>query len=277
MKKLRDRVAVITGAASGIGRALALELATKGAHLALCDLDEEGLERTRERAAGRGVRVTTARIDVANREAVHGWAEQVEQEHGAVHLVINNAGVGLAASLRRVRYEDFEWLMGINFWGVVHGTRAFLPILERQDEGHIVNISSIFGIIAAPLNGTYNAAKFAVRGYSEALRMELQLDGLSIGVTCVHPGGIKTNIARTARVQEGDLAMGQDDMAQFFEAAARTTSAGCARQIIKGVRRNAPRVLVGFDARVMDAMQRLAPTAYQRIVRRFARDHWPVR
>ncbi|MBW2457062.1 MAG: SDR family NAD(P)-dependent oxidoreductase [Deltaproteobacteria bacterium] len=277
MKKLRDRVAVITGAASGIGRALAIELATEGAHVALCDVDEEGLEATRERAASHGVRATSARIDVADRDAVHGWAEQVEGDHGGAHLVINNAGVGLAASLRRVSYEDFEWLMGINFWGVVHGTRAFLPILERQDEGHIVNISSVFGIIAAPLNGTYNAAKFAVKGYTEALRMELKLDGLPIGVTCVHPGGIKTNIARSARVQEGDLVMEREDMAQYFEDHCQTTPTECARQILKGVRRNAPRVLVGFDARVVDVLQRLAPTAYQHLARRQAKAQWRSR
>ena len=274
MKSLKGRVAAITGAGSGIGRALALELAGRGCHLALSDVDEVGLSETRQRASGIGVRVTVDRVDVADRGEVERWAEQVEAAHGAAHLVINNAGVGLGGSLRRVSYEDFQWLMGINFWGVVHGTRAFLPILERQSEGHIVNISSVFGLIAAPLNGSYNAAKFAVRGYSEALRMELELDGLPIGVTCVHPGGIKTNVARSARFVDGDLGKSREEVVDEFDRVARTSPEECARQIVAGVVRNAPRVLVGHDARIIDLIQRLAPTAYQKLAKRFARDHW---
>ena len=178
--------------------------------------------------------------------------------------------MALSATLREVGYEDFEWLMAVNFWGVVYGTRAFLPLLERQDAGHVVNISSVFGIIAFPHNGTYNAAKFAVRGYTEALRMELQLAGSSVSATCVHPGGIKTNIARSARVYDQD-AYGGGDVGDEFEAMARTTPEECARQILRGVERDAPRVLVGPDARLIDTIQRLVPTGYQQIVRRFIR------
>jgi NAD(P)-dependent dehydrogenase (short-subunit alcohol dehydrogenase family) len=187
MRSFNERVAVITGAGSGIGRALALSLAADGAHLALSDVNTESLEETRRlvEAVKPSTRIGTEVVDVADRSAVHAWAERVETEYGGAHLVINNAGVSVAGKLRNVSYEDFEWLMSINFWGVVHGCLAFMPILEKQDEAHIVNISSMFGIISAPLNGTYNAAKFAVRGFTEALRMELELDGLPIGVTCV--------------------------------------------------------------------------------------------
>ncbi len=272
MKRLRDRVFAVTGAGSGIGRALAGALAHEGVHLALCDIDEPGLDET---ARGiRGVRVTTQRVDVADRAAVFAWAEQAAADHGAVHGVVNNAGVALAASLRSVSFEDFEWLMQIDFWGVVNGTRAFLPILERQDEGHIVNISSVFGIVAAPLNGTYNAAKFAVRGYTEALRMELALDGLPIGVTCVHPGGIKTNIARRSRMNEDDMLRTRDQVAEEFERLAATMPDRCADRIIEAIRDNAPRVLVGLDARLIDTMQRLLPTGYQRLARFMVRDMW---
>jgi short-subunit dehydrogenase len=164
--------------------------------------------------------------------------------------------------------------MNINFWGVVHGTRAFLPILQRQEEGHIVNISSVFGIISVPLNGTYNAAKFAVRGFTEALRMELELDEIPIGVTCIHPGGIKTNIAASARVNADNLVKTREEMNAEFLDKAKTTPEQCAEQIIRGVKKNAPRVLVGFDARIIDWVQRLLPTGYQKLVRRVAGGEW---
>ena len=266
--KLVDRVAVVTGAGSGIGRALALELAKRGNRIAISDVNDEGLEQTRSEVAALGAKVSARRVDVSNRDAVHAWAEAVESDFGAAHLVVNNAGVALAATLQEVTYEDFEWLMDINFWGVVYGTRAFLPLLERQDAGHVVNISSVFGIIAFPHNGTYNAAKFAVRGYTEALRMELRLAGSSVSATCVHPGGIKTNIARSARVYD-EQAFGGKEIGDEFDTMAFTTPEDCARQILRGVERDAPRVLVGADARLIDTVQRLVPTGYQGIVRRF--------
>lgn len=274
MKVFRNRVAVITGAGSGIGRALALALAADGAELALSDIDEEALSETAQRCRSRasGSKVTTTRLDVASRQAVYDHADQVVREHGAAHLVINNAGVALAGPLRQVSFDDFEWLMNINFWGVVHGSLAFLPHLERAGEGHIVNVSSVFGIIAAPLNGTYNAAKFAVRGFTEALRIELELDESSVGVTCVHPGGIKTNIARSARVGDG---MDGRRIASEFDKMARTTPERCAEIVLDAVRRRAPRVLVGPDAHLIDSMQRLAPTGYRHLVKRIAGGHWP--
>lgn len=243
--------------------------------MALSDVDAVGLEETK--ASIEGVRVTTATVDVSDRAALYQWAEHVEAEHGAAHIIINNAGVALAGSVRKVSDEDFEWLMNINFWGVVHGTRAFLPILERQPQGHIVNISSIFGIVAAPLNGTYNAAKFAVRGFTEALRMELQLDGLPIGVTSVHPGGIKTNIIHGCRHTEDDVDVTREELTEEFLKRARTTPETCAAQIVDGIRSNAARVLVGADAKFVDLVQRISPTGYQRLMKHGARRHWKRR
>ncbi len=200
MKDFRGRVAAITGAGSGIGRALANALARQGAHLALSDIDDAGLAETVVQCEGLGVKITSEHVDVADRCAVYAWADCVVAEHGHVNLIINNAGVALGATVESMSYEDFEWLMNINFWGVVYGTKAFLPHLKLSGEGHIVNLSSVFGLISVPSQSAYNAAKFAVRGFSDTLRMELEIDGANLSVTTVHPGGIKTNIARNARV-----------------------------------------------------------------------------
>ena len=271
MRELRGRVAVVTGAASGIGRALAFELAREGAVLALSDVDEAGLAETHVRAAAIGERVTSERVDVADRAAVHAHAERVVAEHGRVNLVINNAGVGLAASISEMSYSDLEWLFGINFWGVVHGTKAFLPHLVQSGEGHIVNVSSVFGLIAMPGQGAYNAAKFAVRGFTECLRMELELEGAPVSATCVHPGGIKTNIARKARFVARAGSPSREEMDEFFDRMARTMPEAAARAILRGVRRNARRVLIGADAYAIAALQRLLPTGYQALVVRQAR------
>ena len=181
---------------------LALELARRGCHLALSDIDAAGLTDTADaaRRANASVRITTARVDTADRAAVYAWADQTAAQHGRVNLVFNNAGVALSAPLEQVRREDFEWLMAINFWGVVWGTQAFLPHLRASGDGHVVNTSSLFGLMAMPLNGSYNASKFAVRGYTEALRMELELGRAPVSATCVHPGGVRTRIARSARM-----------------------------------------------------------------------------
>ena len=274
MRSFVDRVAAITGAASGIGRALALELAAERCHVALSDVDERGLAETARLAGERGVRVGTARVDVARRDEVHGWADAVVREHGRVNLVFNNAGVGLGATIEAMRYEDFEWLMGINFWGVVHGTKAFLPHLKASGEGHVVNVSSIFGLVGIPTQAAYNAAKFAVRGFTEALREELDIAGVPVSATCVHPGGVKTNIARAARIDASIRDVTDEDVEAAragFERAARTTPRAAARKIIRGVRRNARRVLIGPDAYVVDLMQRLMPARYQLLVAAFSR------
>ncbi len=271
MRELAGRVAAVTGAASGIGRALALELARERAELALSDVDEAGLAETAGAARALGAHVSEARLDVADRAAVHAWAERVVLEHGCANLVINNAGVGLGATISDVSYADLEWLFGVNFWGVVHGTKAFLPHLRAAGEGHVVNVSSVFGLIAVPGQAAYNAAKFAVRGFTECLRMELDLEDAGVSATCVHPGGIRTNIARSARVVPREGGPTREEMNARFDALARTTPEVAARAILRGVKRNARRVLIGADAHAIAALQRLFPARYQALVVRQAR------
>jgi butyryl-CoA dehydrogenase len=268
MKDFEGRVAAITGAGSGIGRALAEELARRGTHLALSDVDETGLAETVTRCEGTGVKVTSQRVDVADRDAVFGWADRVVDDHGQVHLVFNNAGVALGATIEAMSYEDFEWLMNINFWGVVHGTKAFLPHLKAAGEGHVVNLSSVFGLISIPSQSAYNASKFGVRGFTDALRMELELEGCDVSSTTVHPGGVRTNIARNARVDEQTAVMagGADRVGAEFEKLARTSPERAARQILRAVERNRRRALIGPDAKAIDLVSRLPARLYQRIV-----------
>ena len=200
MQQLDDKVAAVTGAGSGIGRALALELAGRGCRLALSDVDAAGLAETERLLDGRARALTLAVVDVADEDAVLGWADQVVADHGRANLVVNNAGVALSGTVAALSTDDYRWIMGINFWGVVHGTKAFLPHLEASGEGHVVNISSVFGLTAQPLMSGYNASKYAVRGFTESLRQDLELTGSCVSATCIHPGGIKTNIARSARL-----------------------------------------------------------------------------
>lgn len=267
MKSFKGKVAAITGAASGIGRALAIELSRRGCHVALSDVNEAGLAETAQLASGNGVKVTTAKLNVADRAAVYAWADQVVADHGKVNLIFNNAGVALATTLEDVKPEDFEWIMGINFWGVVWGSQAFLPYLKKTGDGHIINISSLFGLMSLPTQGAYNASKFAVRGYTEALRQELDVDNCGVSATCVHPGGIRTNIARSARLDEKltqRMGVDADKARKRFDRLLNTTSAeSAAQQILRGVERNARRVLVGYDAKVLDAVVRLLGGWYQ--------------
>ena len=267
MTQIRDRVFAITGAASGIGRALAIELAALGGHVAISDIDSAGLTETRAACEEHGVRVHSAMLDVADRDAVHQWADDVVDHHGCVHAIVNNAGVNLRATVEDMAYDDFEWLMNINFWGVVHGTKAFLPHIRAAGEGNIVNISSVFGIIGVPTQSAYNASKFAVRGFTEALRMEIDLEGLPIGVTSVHPGGIKTNIARNGRIHAMSRFEDEVDLIDDFDNnLARTTPEDAAKAIVAGIVGNKHRVLIGLDAYLIDRGQRAAPIAYQKIV-----------
>ena len=268
MKDFQNKVAVITGAGSGIGRALARDLAAAGARLALSDVNQVGLQETADSLGLGGDRLITEAFDVADRDAFYAFAERVTGHFGAAHLVFNNAGVALGATVEDMSYEDFEWLMGINFWGVVYGTKAFLPHLKAAGEGHIVNVSSVFGLIGVPTQSAYNASKFAVRGFTEALRQELEMEGGRVSCTSVHPGGIKTNIARNARMGAGvEKITGDVDKARRdFEKMFRTTPEEASQTILKGVKGNKRRVLIGSDARAIDSMQRLMPTAYQRIM-----------
>jgi butyryl-CoA dehydrogenase len=264
MRTFYDRVAAVTGAGSGIGRALARELARRGVHLALADIDEVGLAETVALCEGSGVKVTSRRLDVADRSAVEAWADEVVEEHGRVHLVFNNAGVALAATVEAVSYEDFEWLMGINFWGVVYGTKAFLPHLKASGDGHIVNLSSVFGLISVPSQSAYNAAKFAVRGFTDALRMELEIEGAPVSCTTVHPGGVKTNIARNGRVDESAAAItGADASPDDFDRLARTTPERAALDILAAVEHDRRRVVVGADGKAIDLIARLPTGLYQ--------------
>ncbi len=273
MKDFDGRVAAITGAGSGIGRALAQELARRDAHLALSDIDEVGLAETVALCEGLGVKVTSQHLDVADRDAVFAWADRVVEDHGKVNLIFNNAGVGLAATIEAMSYDDLEWLMGINFWGVVHGTKAFLPRLKASGEGHVVNMSSVFGLMSIPAQSAYNSAKFAVRGFTDALRMELEIEGAPVSSTTVHPGGIKTNIARNSRFDESvaELAGGAEEAARRFDKVAMTSPEKAARQILAAVEHDKRRALIGPDAKLLDLISRLPAGIYQRVLVRGAR------
>jgi len=272
MKNFSGRVAAITGAGSGIGRALANELARRGAHLALSDIDDAGLAETVWRCEEFGNRITSQHLDVANRGDVYAWADRVVADHGKVNLIINNAGVALGATVEAMSYEDFEWLMNINFWGVVYGTKAFLPHLKQSGEGHIVNLSSVFGLISVPSQSAYNAAKFAVRGFTDTLRMELEIEGADVSVTTVHPGGIKTNIARNARMDASvsGIAGDPEKAIRDFERAFITTPEKAAQQILTAVRYDRRRALIGPDAKVIDLVSRMPACLYQTVLTRGA-------
>jgi NAD(P)-dependent dehydrogenase (short-subunit alcohol dehydrogenase family) len=270
--RFSGRVAAITGAGSGIGRALAIELARRGTHLALSDVDTTGLAETVSACEGRGVKVSSSQIDVADRDAVFAWADKVVEDHGRVNLVFNNAGVALGAPIESMEIADLEWLMGVNFWGVVHGTQAFLPHLKAAGDGHVINISSVFGLISIPTQSAYNAAKFGVRGFTDALRMELEVADCGVSCTTIHPGGVRTNIARRARV-DPELAgrAGPGGIGAEFDRIARTTPDKAAQQVLKAVERNRRRALIGPDAKVIDVISRLPAGLYQRVLVQGAR------
>ena len=265
MKGFDGRVVAITGAGSGIGRALAVDLAGRGAHVALSDIDSVGLAETVARCEGSGVKVTSQHVDVADRAEVFAWAAEVVASHGKVNVIINNAGVAVGATVERMSYEDLEWLIGINFWGVVHGTKAFLPHLKAAGEGHIVNLSSVFGLISIPSQSAYNAAKFAVRGFTDALRMELEIEPCGVSSTTVHPGGIKTNIVNNARLDDS-VTGGAAKARSEFDRVARTSPEKAARVILAAVEQNRRRVLIGADAKAIDLVSRLPAGLYQRVL-----------
>jgi short-subunit dehydrogenase len=251
-------VAVVTGASSGIGRALARKLDEEQYRLVVCDVNEAGLRETQGLLKNGSQRVV---LDVSRRPDVEKMAVDVLAQHGRIDLVINNAGVSVDASIAEVAYEDFEWLFGINFWGVVYGTKAFLPAMLQRGAGTIVNVSSIFGIVAWPNQGTYNAAKFAVRGFTEALWYELE--GTGVHAVSVHPGGIKTNIAKSARVRHATGARRTPErVMREFDAMARTSPEEAADVILRGVHERKRRVLIGADAQALGWLQRLSPDGY---------------
>lgn len=272
MNPFAHKTAVITGAASGIGRALALEFAKAGCNLALSDIDLEGLHETRSLIQQASLRITTRKLDVADRIAVYEYAETTMQEHGEVDIVINNAGVSVASLASELSYEDFEWLMNINFWGMVYGTQAFLPHLKQRPEAWIANVSSILGIVTVPTQSAYSSAKFAIRGFTESIRYELA--GTPVHISSIHPGGIKTEIVRNMRFagSEGE----KRKIISDFNKTARTTAPQAAKAIVKGLKKKKKRILIGKDAWFLDKIQRLFPTSYESWVRKQYEKNMPL-
>ena len=268
MRQYAGRTAVITGAGSGIGRALALELAARGAVLALSDVDEAAAERTAEQCRATGTTARAWRVDVADRDAVFAHAQDVVDAFGSVHLVVNNAGVALHGLVRELEHDDVRWLMDVNFWGVVHGSQAFLPHLASSGDGQLANLSSVFGLIAVPRQSAYNAAKFAVRGFTEALRQEVRLEGQPVAVSCIHPGGVRTAIAEHARVS---ASTDKAQLERVFARLARTSPEQAARTILRGLERDRARILVGPDAWVLAALPRLLGARYGELTTAVAR------
>jgi NAD(P)-dependent dehydrogenase (short-subunit alcohol dehydrogenase family) len=260
---LEGRVAVVTGAGSGIGRATSVLLAQSGCRVALADVDQAGLAETERRIAALGRAVSTHVVDVSDRARMQSFATEVIEQHGAVHVLVNNAGVSVNGEFAEQSIEDFEWLMGINFWGVVYGCKFFLPHLMAADEAQIVNVSSVFGLVGVPRQTSYCASKFAVRGFSEALRVELSAS--RVGVTSVHPGGIATNIVKNSRVAGGaELQKKHEKAIRSFQKMMPPEQA--AEQIVKGIRQNRARVLITRESHVFDLVKRLSPAGSSALV-----------
>jgi len=268
MKNFKDKVAAISGAGSGIGQQLAILLAQQGCHLSLADVNEQGLAETLERMKASGVNVTIQKVNVAKLEEVRHWAEQTVHDHGVVNMIFNNAGVALASTVEGESYEELEWIVNINFWGVVYGTKEFLPLIKLTGDGHIINISSLFGLMAQPTQSAYNATKFAVRGFTESLRQELDLENSGVSALSVHPGGIRTNIANSARSNSSLKTLGIDPerATRSFNKLLRCPPEDAARQILEAVQKNKRRLLIGNDAKALDLIQRILPTHYQKVI-----------
>ena len=265
MRNLEGKVAVVTGAGHGIGRETALALAHKGCRLAVCDVNEEALEAARAELEATGATVTAHLVDVSDQAQMEQFASDVAEAHGEVHILVNNAGVTVYASFEEHSIEDLEWILGVNLWGVIYGCKFFLPHLKAAGDGHIVNLSSVFGIIAPPLQTSYVATKFAVRGFSESLRAELADE--NIGVTSVHPGAIKTNIVRNARLVTDTHKELRDSTQRLFDRLGTTPDVVAAR-VVKAIEYNSPRVLITKEARMADALKRLMPATTDGIVAR---------
>jgi len=267
MKSLENKVVVITGAGSGIGRALALNVASKGARVAVSDWNADGLAETVDLLKNAGAtEIKADQLDVSDKDAFIAYAADVKDHFGVVNVVVNNAGVSHSGPVTDMEYADFEWIVGVNFWGVVYGTREFLPHLIESGDGHLVNISSLFGLVSMPGQCTYNATKYAVRGFTESVREDMIAAGHPVGVTCVHPGGIKTGIARNGRTTAHE---DHDKLAQVFDQKLARMSPDKAAAIIVGaIQANRPRQLVGMDAHAIHWFGKLLGARYQDIVAR---------
>jgi len=270
MSFLSAGTAVVTGVGSGIGRALAQQLAAAHSGLALADIDEAGLQQTARSLEKKGALITTHVLDVADERAVCSFAEDVRKKHGRVTLLINNAGVALEGTFEEISLDDFRWLMNINFWGTVYGVKYFLPLLKREQRAHIVNLSSVFGLIAPPGQPAYSTSKFAVRGFTECLRHELE--GTPVRVSCVHPAGIRTAIARQRRARACLQRTGREEDVARFEKLFRTSPEDAASRILRGVERSELRILIGSDAYKIDILQRLRPGTYWKTLSRKLKD-----
>lgn len=265
----KNSVAIVTGAGSGIGRALAIRFAQEGiAGIAIADFNEAGLKETFEMVEKTGAKVSKHLIDVSKLEQVKQLADEILAAHGRATHLINNAGVGVIGTFEQLSLEDFEWLMSINFWGVIYGCKVFLPILKEQDSAHIVNISSVFGMVAPPEQTAYCSSKFAVRGFTESLRHELEETNIS--VSSVHPGGIKTNIARNSRIGKDTPADYKDQGVKFFDKVAQTSPEKAAEVIVKGIKAKNPRILIGADAQAINFVSRLFPKKYLKVIEKIA-------
>ncbi len=269
MSLSKNSVAVITGAASGIGRALAVRFAEeKVAGIAICDVNEQGLDETFEMVEKLGAAVSKHIVDTSKLEQIERLKTEILEKHGRATHLINNAGVGLMGTFEQISLEDFEWLMSINFWGVVYGCKVFLPVLKQQESAHIVNISSVFGLVAPPEQTAYCASKFAVRGFTESLRHELE--ETNVRVSCVHPGGIKTNIARNSRIGEKTPEDYKEQGVKFFDKVALTSPEQAAETILSGIKSENPRILIGKDAHAINYVSRLFPKKYLKMIERIA-------
>lgn len=267
MKSFKDKVVVITGVGSGIGRALAIELHSRGAKLALNEFNKDTLNDTISMIGGASNSVFSKDFDVSDRESFYDFAAQVQQYYGKVDCIINNAGVALGSiSTEDLSYKDFEWIFGINFWGMVYGTKAFLPIIKKQSEGNITNISSIFGIAGIGYQTAYCTTKFAIRGFTESLRMEMHSESPHVSISSVHPGGIKTNIARDSKIPDGSNDEVNDKMLEEVEKAFITSPKEAASTILNGINKGKERILIGSDAKRADRTIRLFPSKYTDIL-----------
>lgn len=263
---LAGRTAVITGAGSGIGRAVAVSLAQRGCHLALSDINESGLLETVHLVRAPGLRVSSNLLDVSDRAQVAAYPSLVLAEHPGVDILVNNAGVALGGHFDEVSDEDFEWLFSINFWGVLRMTRAFMPLLKASNDARLVNLSSVYGIVAPAGQAAYSASKFAVRGFSEALRHELE--GTTVGVTVVHPGGVATSIADNARIPSGADPVEVERRRSVQNKLLRMPPARAGEIIVRGIERRKKRVLVGMDAEAVSLLARIAPVSYWAVLSR---------
>lgn len=275
----RNHVAAITGAGSGMGRELAIHLVKMGCHVALSDIDPEQLAATKQLLTNYDVNVTMTVLDVSDHKAVESWADSVMSDHGKVNFIFNNAGVALYSTVEGSSISELEWVMNINFWGVVYGTKAFLPLIKNSvkqsqfgEHGHIINISSLFGLTAQPSQSAYNSSKFAVRGFTESLRQELNIQNCGVSATCIHPGGIKTNIANSARGNESihDIGMSTGPKAiRSFNKFLKFDANEAAWIILQAAATNQQRCLIGNDAKIIDAIQRVFPSHYSQVLNDF--------